>query len=217
MLRECDIFRDDAFRKNFEAELNCNRGFFAARIEVKIEIDFRTGLDQTPGVRRKDISVLAQCIFVEKQTNRIVFLIFDQIRREVMDDFVTLGVGRFAFDGHDIHVFGETGIDKNVHDVVWTVRRQNVGLLHGDDAVRLPDVPLVEIIELAGRRHVGRVAQGRAAIHPFRDGRDFRVAQRRIIFELADADISIDVPRRHFPPHHLLLHCTGPRPSIVIS
>src|SRR2546427_662441 len=91
MLRKRDILRHSAFRKDFETELNGDRCLFASRIEMQIEIDLRTGLDEPPGVRRKDVAVLAQRIFVEEQTNGIVFGIFNEIRREVMNDFETAG------------------------------------------------------------------------------------------------------------------------------
>src|SRR6266850_3672175 len=89
MLRKRDILRHSAFRKNFETELNRDGCLFASGIEMQIEIDLRTGLDEPPGVRRKDVAVFAQRIFVEEQTDGILLGLLNEIRREMMNDFET--------------------------------------------------------------------------------------------------------------------------------
>jgi hypothetical protein len=57
VLRERDILGDDAFRKNLETELYGDRRHFASRIQVKVEVDLGAGLDEAPGIRRKNISI----------------------------------------------------------------------------------------------------------------------------------------------------------------
>src|SRR5262245_18470612 len=147
VLRERDVLWNNALREYAETELHGNGRLFASGIQVKIEIDFRTGFDQTSAVRWKDVSVFSQRVFIEEETNRIIFRIFYKVCCEVVDDFITLRVGRFAFDRCDVHVFGETRIDEDVHDIVWGVCRQNVRLLYRDDVVGLSNVPLIEVLE----------------------------------------------------------------------
>src|SRR5262249_53515642 len=57
VLRKRDVLWNYVFREHPKAELDGNRSLFTARIKVKIEIDLRPSLDQTSGVRRKDVSV----------------------------------------------------------------------------------------------------------------------------------------------------------------
>ena len=144
---------------------------------MQIEIDLRTGPDEPSGIRWKDIAVFAQGVFIEEQTDGIVFRVFNKIGREMMNDLVAAGIRGFALHGHDVHVFLEPGIDKDIDDVVRTVRREDVRLLHRHDEIGLADVPLIEIVELAGCRHVGWISHGRAGIHPFTDRRDLGFAQ----------------------------------------
>src|SRR5437667_9532721 len=84
-----DIFRHGAFRKDLETELNRDGRLFTSRIEMQIEIDLRTGLDEPSGIRWKDIAVFAQGVFIEEQTDGIVFRVFNKIGREMMNDLET--------------------------------------------------------------------------------------------------------------------------------
>ena len=71
VLRKRDVLWNYVFREHPKAKLNGNRSLFTARIKVKIEIDLRPGLDQTSGVRRKDVSVFPQRVFIKEETDRI--------------------------------------------------------------------------------------------------------------------------------------------------
>src|SRR6185295_17377038 len=72
-------------------------------------------------------------------------------------------------------------------------------LLHLDDEIGRADRPGALIRIDLRRRHVGRVAARRAAVGPLRDGGDLVVAERGIVVEFLDADVLLDVPRRHHP------------------
>ena len=122
------------------------RGF-----RCRLKLIFDPGLDQAAGVRREDVAVLAERVFVEEQPDRIVFRILDEVGREVVHDLEASRIGRFALDRHHVHVFREARIDQHVDDVVGPICRQHVRLLHRDDEIGLADVPLVEIAELARR------------------------------------------------------------------
>src|SRR5206468_6625232 len=152
MLREGDIFRHHALRKHLETKLDRDRSLFAARIQMEVEIDLRSRFYKPPGVWRKDVAVFAQSVFVKKQPNGIVFRILNEICREMMNNFETAIVGGLAFDGHHVHIFCESGIYKDVHDVVRSVCREDIRLLHGYNDVGLADVPLIDVAELPWRR-----------------------------------------------------------------
>jgi hypothetical protein len=67
-----------------------------------------------------------------------------------------------------------------------------------------------------GRRHVLRIAFGRARIDPANDRVDLRVAQRHVVLEIVDADAHVDMPRRHLTRDDTLLDGTCPRARILI-
>ena len=94
-----------------------------------------------------------------------------------MNNFETAGVGGLAFDGHHVHIFCESGIYKDVHDVVRSVCREDIRLLHGYNDVGLADVPLIDVAELPWRRHIRRVAHGRAGVDPLADRGNFCITQ----------------------------------------
>ena len=60
--------------------------------------------------------------------------------------------------------------------------------------------------EVERRRHVRGVAAWRAGVGPLRDLGDLLLAQRRVVLVVLDADVLLDVPRRHH---------AGPRPRPV--
>src|SRR6185295_16136235 len=94
-------------------------------------------------------------------------------------------------------------------------------LLHLDDEIGRADRPGALIRIDLRRRHVGRVAARRAAVGPLRDGGDLVVAERGIVVEFLDADVLLDVPRRHHPgarPHAgALLDRARPRPHVFVA
>jgi hypothetical protein len=85
-----------------------------------------------------------------------------------------------------------------------------------DDEIGGADVPLFIVHETPWRRHVGRIASGRASVHPGANCRDFLVRQRRIVLELGDSNISLDVPRRHLAIGRSGLDCANPWPHILV-
>jgi hypothetical protein len=66
-------------------------------------------------------------------------------------------------------------------------------------------------------RHVRGVAGGRALIDPARDDADLRIGERRIVFELVDADVPIDVPRRHLARRDLLFDRPCPGSCVLVG
>jgi hypothetical protein len=97
----------------------------------------------------------------------------------------------------NVAVFGEPGGNAgNLSPPVRSValHLELVGL---DDDVRRADGPGVTVGVLLCRRHIGGVAARRAAVGPFRDRRNLVVAERRVVVKLLDADVLLDVPRRH--------------------
>ncbi len=81
-------------------------------------------------------------------------------------------------------------------------------LLHLHDQVGRADRPGGGILVLLRRRHVGRVAARSTGVRPLRDRGDLCRAERRIVLVLLDADVLLDVPRRH---HAGLGPDAGPR------
>ena len=133
-----------------------------------------------------------------------------------MHHFEALGVGGLALDGHHVHVFLEPRIDEHVHDVVRPVGCQDVRLRHRDDVIGFADVPLIVAAELARRRHIRRITHRRARIHPLGNGGDLLVGQRGIVLELRDADVLVDVPRRHLTIGHPLPNRSRPGPHVLV-
>ncbi len=124
---------------------------------------------------------------------------------------------RLGFHGRDIHVLLEAGVQVEIVELIAAVGSQFVRPGHRDHQVGLPDMPLVWIAELPGRRHVGGIAKGRSLIDPIHNGRNLGVGQRRIILELGDAHVAVDVPRRHLPEHDLFLDRARPRPRVLVG
>ena len=123
----------------------------------------------------------------------------------MMNDFETASVGRLAFDGRDVHVFGESGIHENIHNVVGSARRQDVGLFHRHNDIGLANVPLIEIAELAWSRRIRGISHRRACVDPLADRGNIRVAQGRIVPMFAP-----EAPH----PLQISLGCQVPGPGI---
>ncbi len=185
-------------------------------MQVQVEVNLRSGLDQAARTLRKNIAVLAERVFVEEEADGIFRFVLDHVRRRVVDDLEAVRL-RLGFHGGDIHVFGESGIDVGVVELVRTVGAQLVGLGQGDDHVGLADVPLVHIAEDTRGRHVCRIAGRRALIDPAGDDPDLGVGQRWIVLELVDADVPVDVPRRHLARGHLLFDRPRPGPGVLVG
>ena len=68
-----------------------------------------------------------------------------------------------------------------------------------------------------GRRQVGGIAARRAGVGPRGDRRDLGVAQRRVVLELLDAHVALDVPGRHDAVGHARLDGPRPRPHVLVG
>ena len=81
----------------------------------------------------------------------------------------------------------------------------------------VPDAPLLERLELDGRRRVGGVPARGPGVDPAADGRDLRVGQRRVLLEPLDADVALDEPRRHLALRGLVADGPRPRPHLLVG
>src|SRR2546428_2401015 len=78
-------------------------------------------------------------------------------------------------------------------------------------------MPLIVAAERARRRHIRRIVHRRARIHPLGDGGDLLGRQRGIVLELRDADVLVDVPRRHLTIGDLLPNRSRPGPHVLVG
>src|SRR6516225_7771012 len=79
VLRERDVLRNLALGEYLESNRDIDEGSLAARMQMKVEMDLRPGLDQPPRVLGKDVAVFPQRILVEEKSNRILLLVLDHI------------------------------------------------------------------------------------------------------------------------------------------
>ncbi len=90
-----------------------------------------------------------------------------------------------------------------------------------DDQIGFAGVPGGPIGEHQRLRHVGGIAARRAAIGPLRDLNDLFFAQRRIVLVVLNADVLLDVPRRHdaglVAQRGPRLHRAGPWPGLFVG
>ncbi len=94
-------------------------------------------------------------------------------------------------------------------------------ILGSHDQIGFADRPLGRVVPDSQWRHRGRIASRRAIIGPLRDLGDLLVAQRRIVLELLNADVLLDVPGRHDASARshagALLDGLGPRPHFFVG
>src|SRR5262249_16582745 len=79
------------------------------------------------------------------------------------------------------------------------------------------DVPLVLVLELTGRRHIGDIALLRTAIDPLHERGDLFLRERSIVLEMANAYVLIDVPGWHLASESFLLDCFSPWSCFLIG
>src|SRR5262249_21594436 len=97
----------------------------------------------------------------------------------------------------NIPIFREAGWNESdVSPPVWPMGR-NSHLFGFQHQIRFADRPLLRVIEIESRRHVGRITPRRAAVHPLPDFGNLLVGQRWIALELLNADVFLNEPRRH--------------------
>src|SRR5437764_9012961 len=77
-------------------------------------------------------------------------------------------------------------------------------------------MPPIGIVELAWLRKIRDVTNRRARIHPFHDGLNLVLSERRVILEALKANVRIDAPRRHLARDDALLDGANPRPHVLI-
>jgi len=158
-------------------------------MEMELEVNLCSCLDQPAGAFGKHVTFLADCILIEENS------LFSHFKRSVrvielpaMAGFVC-GLHdrgsdvvdyRESLNGDDLDTFyiailGQTGIDKNVRPLIGRLGPNHDVLGQIDDDVRLADLPRFFVFELASRRHVGRITLWRSAVNPFNDDGDFLV------------------------------------------
>ena len=186
---------------------------------MEIEVDLRPRLDQPARAFGEHVGVLTQRVFVEEDALRVVSIVGIVLMLhgggDVMDRFETFG--GFDFDPLDVAVFGETCIHHHVDPAVGPLGGYDLIFRQFDDQIGLLHVPFVGVLELAGSRHIGRISFWGAGVDPTDDGRDLIIGQRHVVLEMADADVLVDVPRRHFARQDFLFDRLGPGPHFLIG
>ncbi len=200
-----------------EADFGPVLDLLADRVVVQVEVDFRAGFDQLPGALRINIAVLADGVFDERPAFGALAVVVPNALDRVMHDARGARTGRLRFDGFDVAILGQPRVGEDVRPPVGARCGDGLFFRQPDNQVRFADVPLVEVVELARGRHVGRVASRRSVVGPRHDGRNFLIAQGRIVLELADADRPVNVPRRHFVLGDARLYRPRPRARLFVS
>src|SRR5262249_60284927 len=113
---------------------------------------------------------------------------------------------RFGLDRLNVSVFSETWVDFDINPAVGCFfGNDNIfGQSHNEIG---SDVPLVLVLELTGRRHIGDIALLRTAIDPLHERGDLFLRERSIVLEMANAYVLIDVPGWHLASESFLLDC----------
>ena len=127
---------------------------------------------------------------------------------------------RAHLHGADPARLGQRDLRERLEPHVLSVGRHGVGLRLEDQVRRselFRELPAVVLRPLFGRRHVLRVAQRRARVHPPRDQFDLVIAQRDVVLKVLDADRLIQMPRRHGAPDYALLDGLHPGPRFFIG
>ncbi len=175
---------------------------------MNVEAHLRAGLHQLAGAFGKNVAVLADGVLVEKHLGLllphvvlanelfVVGDVLDEIRQQMMHDRASAGP-RLRLHCLDVPIFRKPAVGDVIDPHVGTARRHDMRLRNLDDEIRLADVPHVVVLKLARRRHVGHVAFLRALVDPCRNRRDLLLGQRRVVLEFLNADVALDMPRRH--------------------
>jgi hypothetical protein len=179
-VRRLVCFRRVALRVEVQRDLALIGFRFADRVIVHVEADPGARLHEPAGAFGEDVGVLADGVLDEKllaagtavpSRQRHVVVVVLHERADQMVCHLLVADARLGFDCSEPAIFRETGIDEIVAPPVRALCRHLVP--HGgDDEVWRAEAPGVVVLELHGRRHVGRVALRRARIHPFHDRRD---------------------------------------------
>ena len=110
----------------------------------------------------------------------------------VMDDFA---VARPEFDRLDVLPLVDRHRQDEVAEDIVPLGRNRERLPHGDDEIRLPQLPAVR--EPRRRRALARVSLDGARVDPFPDRLDIVVVEPALALEMTE--LGVGLPRRHEP------------------
>ncbi len=199
-------------REELEAELEVARGLTAVGVEVRgPQVQRRVRREQPSGLLGEDVGVPAHLVDRPVRggpDDLAPVLAEDAARvRHVVEDVApphraAASLHRYVvdlphLDGLDVAVLGEAGgHEPDVAPAVGPDRGQR-DARSDEDQVGLADRPRAVVPEVDRRRQVGGVALRRSVVGPRLDHRQLFVAQRRVVLEVLDADVLLDVERRH--------------------
>ena len=126
---------------------------------------------------------------------------------------------RTNLDGAQPSGFGQSDIRERPPPHILMLRLHRVGFGFDDEIRRtqiLLTFPLIRLGKLFRRRHVLQIAERRSGIDPADDRADLVVGQRHVVLELLNADILVDMPRRHLALDHALTDRFRPRACLVV-
>ena len=221
------ILRHVALRIELHRHAGTIDRLLPVRVVVNVEAHLRAGLHQLAGAFGKDVAVLADGVLVEERLGLLLphvvlsdelFVfgdVLNEIRQQVMHDRARAGP-RLGLDSLHVAIFGEAAVGDVIDPHVRTARGNDMRLRNLDDEIGLADVPDIVVFELPWRRHVGHVALLRALVDPRRDRRDLLLGQRGVVLEFLNADVALDVPRRHQARDRLCLDRSRVRPRVFI-
>jgi hypothetical protein len=197
-------------------------------VVVQVEAYARACLDQLGGPLGQDVAVLADRVFVEEAFavgaavveaagQHLVCVDFlDQVGQQVVYDGSGAGTG-FGLDRLEVPILGESRIGDVVNPEVAAIRGDDVRFGNLHDEIGCADVPFLVARKDGGRRQIGGIAARRTGVRPRGNRRDLGVGERRVVLELLDADVALDVPGRHDAVHDAGLDGARPRPHVLVG
>jgi hypothetical protein len=100
-------------------------------------------------------------------------------------------------DRRHIAILGQAGLAEAGAAPPIRADRLHAHLGRDDDEIGRADGPALGIRDGERLRQIGGIAARRATVDPRRDLGDVVVAQREVVLVMLDADVLLDVPRRH--------------------
>ena len=180
--------------------------FFTDRVIVNIKEEPRSWQHELATIRPHDLTLLSDCPLHEQAGT---YLIVDQVILLVLlkscqgvVNYSTTGNGRWSdFNGSHPALLGQTRLNDRPVPSVLGDSGYGVRWRFDDHVGRaikqLCEVPHAVVGELLRRRHVTRVTARRASIDPAHNHVNLFTSERPVILEGLDADVRINVPRRH--------------------
>ena len=201
-----DMLRHVPFRVKDEADLDAGRRVLSIGMYMELKLHFGAGLHQAAGPVLENIRIL-------RLHGRQITVGVNQARAHVVNH--PAAFGRLDFDGLDISIFRQAGINDDVPPHVRAVGLDDKILRHRRNKFRRTDVPYV-VIEFDWRRHISRIPSWRPRVDSFHKRGNLIIGEPAIILELVDANIGIDKPWRHHPRADPLFDRFSPRPNLFI-